>query len=81
MIVLVAILITVLFSVAAFWHTNPVLFMAASGAALMTGLYMPNLLGDSSMASIGVGLTVVLYSLVMVAFAYRLLLKGIGGKG
>ena len=80
MIVLVAILITVLFSVAAFWHTNAVLFMAASGAALMTGLYMPSLLGDSSMASIGLGLTVVMYSLVMAAFAYRLLLKGIGGR-
>ena len=62
------------FSILAFWRIHPVLFMLTAGIALMTGLYVPDILtGGTTVLSMSVGLVIVVYAFVCVAMAYRAL--------
>ena len=65
------------FSILAFWRGHPVLFLITAGIAIMTGLYVPDLLtgGTTTVLSMSLGLVIVAYSLVCVAFAYRTLFR------
>ena len=64
------------FSILAFWRLHPVLFLITAGIAIMTGLYVPDILtGGTTVLSMSVGLVMVMYSFVCVAFAYITIFK------
>ena len=59
------------FSVLAFWTLHPVLFLITAGIAIMTGLYVPDILtGGATALSMSIGLVIVMYSFVCISFAY-----------
>ncbi len=60
----------------AFWKEVHLLFMLASVTALMTGLYMPDILsGESETTGLGIaaGLSFIMLALVLTAFAYKMM--------
>jgi len=64
------------FSILAFWRIHPVLFMITAGIAIMTGLYIPDILtGGTTVLSMSVGLVIVVYAFVCVSFAYITMFK------
>lgn len=74
---MVAFIPLILMSVLAFWKDNPALFLATTGIAIMTGLYSPNIINGlytTTTIGIGIGLTLIAYSLICGAFALRLML-------
>lgn len=71
------------FSILAFWRIHPVLFMITAGIAIMTGLYIPDILTGvtSTPLSLSIGLLVVMYAFVCVSMAYRTLFTRGGDNG
>jgi len=67
----------IVMSVFAFWRSNAVLFLITAGIAIMTGLKAPDLLtGDTaSPLSMSIGLALIAYAFVCVAFAYLRLFR------
>lgn len=62
------------FSGFAFWKPNPVLFMYAAGASIVTGLYLPDsLVNYAPGLGITIGLMFIGYSFLCIAYAYRML--------
>ena len=59
------------FSFLAFWKLNALLFMLAAGASLMTGLQWYDVYTTST--GLTIGLMLIAYSLVCIAFAFRCL--------
>lgn len=60
----------------AFWKPNPLLFMLAAGAAMMTGLYCPDIISgnySTTPLSLTIGMMLMAYSLVCFGFAYKTL--------
>lgn len=62
-------LVVVFFSLLGFWRPNPVLFMLAAGAALMTGLYWYDVYTTN--LGLGISLMLIVYALVCVGLAFR----------
>lgn len=65
---LVQLLPVVLFSFLAFWKLNPVLFMIAAGASLMSGLYWYDYF--TTELGLSIGLMLIAYAFICVSFAY-----------
>lgn len=64
------------FSILAFWRLHPVLFLITAGIAIMTGLYVPDILtGGTTVLSMSVGLVIVMYAFVCLTFAYLTIFK------
>lgn len=61
----------ILFSSMAFWKYNALLFMLAAGTSLMVGLHWYDVYTTS--AGLTIGLMLISYSFVCVAFAFRCL--------
>jgi len=59
----------VFFSMLAFWRYNAVMFMLASGASLITGLYWYDAYTDE--LGLAVGILLVAYSMVCLGFALQ----------
>jgi hypothetical protein len=64
-------------SLIAFWRQNPVLFLISAGIAMMMGLKSPDILtGDTTTnLSMSVGLVIVAYAFLCLAFGYVTLLR------
>lgn len=62
----------ILFTVLAFWTLHPAIFLFAAGIALMTGLYIPDILtGDTSNGmTLSIGMLLVVYAFACIAFSY-----------
>lgn len=63
-------------SVMAFWKENAVLFMLTAAAAMLTGLYSPDIISGSDTTAplgIAVGLALMTYSLFCIGMAFRLI--------
>lgn len=76
---LVMLLPLVTMSVFAFWRGHVVSFMLAGGVAVITACYTPDILnrGSTDPLSLGVGLVLIGYSLVCLAFAYMAMFRGV----
>lgn len=63
----------ILLSILAFWRQYSVLFMICAGLAMVAGAYMPDILnaGVTDELSISAAISLWLYSLVCIAFAYK----------
>lgn len=59
------------FSLLAFWKLNALLFMLAAGASLMVGLQWYDVYTTST--GLTIGLMLIAYSFVCIAFAFRCL--------
>lgn len=68
---LVQFLPVVLFSSLAFWRPNALLFMLAAGTSLLVGLQWYDVY--TTPTGLTIGLMLIAYSLVCVAFAFRCL--------
>ena len=64
----------VFLSFMAFWKLNALLFMLAGGASLMVGLQWYDVYTTST--GLTIGLMLIAYALVCIAFAFRCLLWG-----
>jgi uncharacterized membrane protein len=64
-------------SVLSYWRGNPIIFMLTAGTAIMAGLYTPDAMSSLGYNTIGVGvgLMLIMYSLVCIALAYANLFK------
>lgn len=64
-------------SVLAFWKERwAQLFMLSAGVAMMLGLETPRLIshpGTASVTSVQVGLALIVYSLILIAMAFRIM--------
>ncbi len=61
----------VFFSVIAFWQYNALLFMIAGGSSIILGLYWFDVYTTNM--GLTIGLMLILYSLVCIAFAFKCL--------
>ncbi len=64
-------------SALAFWKRYPVLFAVLACISIMTGLYMPRLLGQANLG-MSVGLMLVAYALFCVGMTYKNMLAPVG---
>jgi len=64
----------ILISILALWKENHVLFMITAGISMMTGLYAPDVIsGGYLQLGISVGLGLIAYSFLCIAWALRLM--------
>ena len=75
---LVTIILLLALSSLAFWWGNPVIFMLTAGITMMAGLYSPDALSALGYSTFGIsiGLMLIMYSFICIAFGYRSLFRG-----